>query len=152
VLLGVLLVVEFFVGLGSSFDGGPLVLSTGDAGPQSILADAGLTVGLRILTGLLFKVLPGAVLLYKGSDWADRLLPPTSDAVSQIEFGALLSIGLMLLGCYFMISGFTGLVGGVVFVAFTEDYAREYAWRSLASSLAMLVSGALVAAVGRRAG
>lgn len=147
-----LLIVEFFVDLGGSFSGGPLVYVGPDAGPSSILAHAGIALGLRLLAAFLFDLVPGLVFLYKGTDWADRLLAPADEPSSHIEFTALLSIGLMLLGCYFIISGLAGLVAGIVSVVLADELVRGFAWRQAASSITTLLCGAVIAIAGHRAG
>ena len=147
-----MLIVEFFLNLGGSFSGGPLVFATGEATPHTIAMNAGITLGVRVLAALFFNLIPGVVFLYKGTDWADRLVAPSGEANSYIEFTALLSIGLTLLGYYFIVSGLAGVVAGVVSVALADEYGREAAWRQSASSIALLVSGAVVSAIGRRAG
>jgi hypothetical protein len=125
---------------------------TGEAEPDSILANAGITLGARMLAAFLFHLVPGMVFLYKGADWADRLVGPSAETGSYIEFTALLSIGLTLLGFYFIVSGLAGVVAGIVSVALADEYGREFAWRQSASSIVLLFSGAIVAAIGRRAG
>lgn len=150
-LFGVLLIVEFFLNLGGAFSSAPLVLTTGEVQPSTFLSNAGASLVVRVAAGFFFNLIPGGVLLYYGAAWADRLVPPMGEAESYVEFTALLSIGLTLLGYYLAVSGIAGLAAGAVSVGFADEYGREFAWRQTASSIAMLVSGVVVAALGRRA-
>lgn len=150
-LFGVLLIVEFFINLGGAFSGAPLVMTTAGSQPSSFLSNASVSLAIRAAAAFFFNLIPGAALVYYGSAWADRLVPPTGEAESYVEFTALLSIGMTLLGYYFVVSGVAGLVAGVVSVVLADDYGREFAWRQTASAIAMLFSGVVLAALGRRA-
>jgi len=125
---------------------------TGEAQPDSILVNAGFTLAGRVIAAFLFNLVPGMVFLYKGTDWADKLVAPSDESDAYVEFTALLSIGLTLLGYYFIVSGLAGVVGGIVSVALADEFGRDFAWKQSSSSFALLVSGVVVATIGHRAG
>ena len=109
------------------------------------------SVGVRIVVAAAFELAPGLFLLRKGPEWADRLVPPGPEGQAYIEYTALLSIGLTLLGYYFVIYGGAGVLGGLVGLAFADEFTRSLALRNEIHSVAMLAAGAFLVVLGRRA-
>lgn len=153
VLFGVFLIVEFFVNLGSSLSGTPLVYVRGETNLGPVLGHAVVTLALRVLVATVFNLIPGTVLLLKGPDWADRLITPTDAAGSYIEFTALLAVGSTLLGYYFLIGGLAGLAGSLVAIgAAGHEVERTFIIRQSGEWAAKLIGGLVLIALGRRAG
>jgi len=152
VLFGVYLVVSYLLSLGGAFSEGPLAFATADTTTESIFTTLGFTLAAAAVAGFLFNLVPGLLLIWKGQGWADRLVPPTKESSTSLEFKTLLSVGLVLLGVYYLVAGVSGAIGGAMLVSITDEFGRENAWTRLASSVAMLVAGGIVAIVGRRAG
>ena len=78
------------------------------------------------------------------------MLPPSDTSRSHIEFAALLSIGLTLLGYDFIVLGLAGAVGGAAMAAMSEKLVRQLVLEQSISSVVKLVSGFVLVYLGLR--
>ena len=149
VLFGIYLIVEFSVRMGSALSFAPFLNS--DFSARLLLDVAVLALGSQLAFSGLFTLVPGVVLLYNSTRWADRLLPPSESPGVEIEFKALLAIGLSVLGFYFTVSGLGGLAGAAVSIALADEYTRQFGWPQLATSSISLFAGVVLVLSARRA-
>ncbi len=69
------------------------------------------------LPTLLFIAVPGAVLIWKSGQLAERVWPVADEETTpSISAKEVARIGIGLLGLYFVIEGLTGMVGGLAMI------------------------------------
>jgi len=68
-----------------------------------------------------------------------------------VEFLALLSIGLTLIGYFFVVTGAAGLIAATAAFAFSNGGGTTLGWQTSAPSSARAVAGVVLIVLGRRA-
>ena len=147
-LFGVYLVVEYAVALGDSFrlpSASPDV-SLGTTVWTTARGFAIQAVGAGVLT-----LLPGLLLIKLSATWADVLFPRTDSDASTIEFKALLAIGLTVLGYSFVVSGLSGVVGGIVVMVSGPDLGFGFGRFQFSTAAVALLCGLGLCLAGHRA-
>jgi hypothetical protein len=154
VLLGTFLVVVALQSLVESLGQRPaLLLSPEQSVPELLRWIIVLAAG-SLAASLVFGVLPGALLIARSRQWAERLTPGSAGALSASP-ATLLPVGLMLLGLLLGIRGLAGIVGGIVsqvaaHSASSDPTQSGFAWQLLSSSLVQFLCGAALFVWGRR--
>ena len=135
----------------------PMFVATQDVSLPDVLSSIGVSSGIAAIGATLFSFVPGALILYKGPQWADRWFPEgdPDHRVAQPP-SAYYAVGAAILGVYFIVAGAGSLAGGTVqavVLVWDDDpigYSLSFASRSLASGAAFLIAGFWLAAIGRR--
>ena len=147
-LLGVYLVVEACA-RGVSLFAGPLVIQQG-ADPSGWTWGALIHPAIVGLIGIaLFGLIPGGLLIGKSRAWSERWFPDTGPS-GELRAPTLFSIGSLLLGISFSISGLAGTVGGIAYVVAASEWDFASAWRTLAAGIVYLVAGIVLFRFSRR--
>ena len=135
----------------------PLIVSRDAVSLPSVLSSLGVSTAISLIGATLFSFLPGALIIYKGPQWADRWFPAgdPDERIAQPP-SAYYAVGAAILGIYFVVVGAGSFIAGLAqaislwWVDDTLGFQLSYASRSLASGAAYLVGGFWLAAIGRR--
>jgi predicted phage tail protein len=157
--LGVFLLVD---GLSSALEllaQKPLVVSRDEVSLPTVLSSAGISVALSLGGATLFAFIPGALILWKASHWANRWFPAEEPSQSTSHSpSAYYAVGATLLGVYFVVVGASSFIGGVAQVIslwatdnVLDNFHFSHASNSLASGAAYIVGGLWLTIRARRA-
>ena len=128
----------------------PLVVRESDAPYADHINSLLVGAGVSLAVVVVFAVVPGAILIARSRSWSEAWFPETP-TTAEIPLSVLYSVGLLLLGLHFGVSGLAGLLGGIAQVVSSDtSWSLSSGWRSLAASSVSFAAGVGLFVAGRR--
>jgi len=135
----------------------PLVVARDEVSLPSVLYSAGISAAISLVSATVFAFLPGAFIIHKAPEWADRWFPINASGQQESHPpSAFFPVGLAIVGVYFIVVGASSFAGGLAQAGslwWSDDtlgFNLSYASRSLASGAAYLIGGLWLNALARR--